>query len=55
MNKITRFLILAVLIFAALSSYSYGNATGIFVFIILGVIFESLFWIGLFRKNKKKI
>jgi len=54
MNKLTRFLILAILIFAAVSSYSYGNATGIFVFIILGLIFEGLFWTGLFSKKKKK-
>jgi hypothetical protein len=52
-NKIIRLLILAVLIFAALGSYSYGNSTGIFFFIILGFIFEGLFWTGIFRKKKK--
>jgi hypothetical protein len=52
-NKIYRFLILAVLIIAALSSYSYGSSTGVFVFVILGFIFEGLFWFGLFRKSPK--
>jgi hypothetical protein len=54
MDKLTRFLILIVLIIAAISSYSYGNSTGIFVFIILGFIFEGLFWTGLFSKKKKQ-
>lgn len=53
MNKIYRFVILAALIIAALSSYSYGSATGVFVFIILGFVFEGLFWFGLFRKREK--
>lgn len=53
MNKILRFLILAALVIAALSAYSYGNATGMFVFIILGFSFEGLFWVGLFNKKKK--
>jgi len=53
MNKIYRFLILAALIFAALASYSYGNSTGIFVFVILGFIFEGLFWTGLFSNKRK--
>ncbi len=52
MNKVYRFLILAVLIVAALGSYSYGNSTGMFVFIILGFLFEGLFWLGLFHKHK---
>jgi len=54
MNKISRLVILVLLIVAALSSYIYGSATGIFVFIILGFIFEGMFWTGVFRKNKKQ-
>ena len=54
MNKIYRFLILTVLVIAALSFYSYGNASGVFVFIILGFVFEGLFGFRLFRKNAKK-
>jgi hypothetical protein len=52
-NKIYRFLILAVLIFAALSAYSYGNSKGIFLFVLLGFAFEALFWFGLLGKKKK--
>lgn len=52
MNTIIRFLILAALIFAAIGSYSYGSSTGVFFFIILGFIFEGLFWIKLFRKKR---
>jgi hypothetical protein len=50
MNKIYRFVILTALIIAAISSYSYGNSTGVFAFIILGFAFEALFWVSLFRK-----
>ena len=56
MNNLVRFLVLALLVIAALSSYSYGSSAGLMVFIILGFIFEGLFWKGLFRKkNKEKI
>jgi len=40
-----------ILIIAAVGSYSYGNSMGIFVFIMLGFIFEGLFWFNLFRKK----
>jgi len=53
MNKLYRFLILTVLIIAALSSYSYGNSTGLFVFVLLGFAFEGMFWVGLFQNKKK--
>jgi len=53
MNKIYRFIILALLIVAAISAYSYGHSTGIFVFIMLGFAFEGMFWMGLFRKKKQ--
>lgn len=53
MKKLYRWIILALLLFAALSAYSYGNATGVFVFIVLGFLFEGAFWFGLFGKKKK--
>lgn len=52
-NKMYRFLILAVLIIAAISSYSYGNSTGVFAFIILGFACEALFWGKIFRKREQ--
>ena len=53
MNTLLRWIILALLIFAALSFYSYGNATGLFIFILLGVVFEGAFWFGVFGKKKR--
>jgi len=41
-------------IIAALSSYSFGNQTGSFIFIILGFLFETAFWLNLFPIKKKK-
>ncbi len=53
MSKLYRFSILVLLIVAALSAYSYGSTSGLFVFIIIGFIFEGMFWIRLFRKKKE--
>lgn len=52
-NKAYRFIILALLIAAAISAYSYGSSTGIFVFVILGFAFEGMFWMSLFRHKKQ--
>jgi hypothetical protein len=53
MNTIIKWLILLALIFTAISFYSYGNSTGMFIFIILGFLFEGAFWLKLLgRKNK---
>jgi type IV secretory pathway TrbL component len=54
MNKITKWLVLLVLIFIAISFYSYGNSTGMFIFIILGFLFEGAFWLKLYNRKKKR-
>ncbi|MFT6087358.1 MAG: hypothetical protein ACJAWT_000774 [Glaciecola sp.] len=54
MNKITKWLVLLVLIFTAISFYSYGNSTGMFIFIVLGFLFEGAFWLKLFNREKKQ-
>ena len=54
MNKITRFLVLTLLVIAAITSYSYGSSTGIFAFLILGFIFETCFWVSLVRQKRRK-
>jgi hypothetical protein len=54
MNSFTRWLILAILIIAAVACYSYGSSTGIFIFIIAGVGFELAFWFGIFSRKKKR-
>lgn len=51
MNSFTRWLILAALIIAAIACYSYGSSTGLFVFIIIGAIFELAFWFGIFSRK----
>jgi len=55
MKTLFRILIAVLLIIAALSSYSFGNETGSFIFIVLGFIFEAAFWLNIFpfKKNKK--
>ncbi len=53
MKSLYRWLILLVLIFTAISFYSYGNATGAFIFIILGFLFEGAFWFKLFDRKRK--
>jgi len=53
MNSFTKWLILAALIIAAIACYSYGSSTGLFVFIIIGAIFELAFWFGVFSKKDK--
>jgi hypothetical protein len=53
MNTLLRCLILTLLLFAALSFYSYGNSTGLFIFILLGLLFEGAFWFGIFGKKKR--
>lgn len=53
MSTIMKWLILLALIFIAISFYSYGNSTGMFIFIILGFLFEGAFWLKLFKRKKK--
>ena len=53
MKIITRISILLLLLFAAISCYAIGVPRGTIAFIVLGVIFEGLFWIGLFGRKKK--
>ena len=51
MNKVAKLTILALLILAAIACYAYGSATGLIVFIAVGVIFELAFWFGIFSKQ----
>jgi hypothetical protein len=51
LNSFTKWIILTVLILAAIACYSYGSSTGLFVFIVVGVIFELAFWFGVFSKK----
>ncbi|WP_181898462.1 hypothetical protein [Alteromonas aestuariivivens] len=55
MKNLYRYLIAFALLVVAIGSYSYGNTTGLFIFVILGFAFEAAFWLKLFPiKNKAK-
>lgn len=53
MKQLYRGLVLVILLFIALSLYSYGHSTGVFIFIILGFLFEATFWLKLFKRKSK--
>lgn len=52
MNLIYRVLLIVVCFFAAIACYAFGVPAGGVAFVILGVIFEGLFWTGLFGKKQ---
>ncbi|WP_162558422.1 hypothetical protein [Saliniradius amylolyticus] len=54
MKRLYRYLILLALLIAAISAYSVGSQTGMFVFIILGFILEAGFWLGLFPVRRRR-
>lgn len=51
MQTLYKWIVLTVLILAAMASYSYGFSEGVFLFVIVGVVFELSFWFRLFRKS----
>lgn len=53
MNEFTRYFILGALICAALASYGYGSASGLWSFIVAGALFEVSFWLGLLNGSDK--
>lgn len=53
MKQLYRWLLIIVLLLAAIASYSAGSSTGMFLFIILGFLFECAFWLKLFPMSKK--
>jgi hypothetical protein len=46
MKPVIRWISLSLLLIAALSAYAYGSTSAL-VFIILGMLLEGTFWIGL--------
>ncbi|MCW8091859.1 hypothetical protein [Alteromonas sp. ASW11-130] len=54
MKSIYRYIFTFVLLLAAISSYSFGNQTGMFIFVALGFILEGAFWFGLFPLKRNK-
>ena len=53
MNAVYRVLIALVLLVAAIASYSMGIQSGVFLFIILGLVLEGAFWFGLFSTKRR--
>lgn len=54
MKSFYRFLIIVALLVGAISSYSMGVESGIFLFVILGFVLEGAFWFGLFPIKRRK-
>jgi len=54
MKSFHKWIILFILLMAALASYSYGFSAGAFAFVGFGVVFELLFWFGIFRKTSEQ-
>ena len=53
MKILTRTLTAVFFLFAAIACYAFGVPAGGAAFIVLGIIFEGLFWIGVFGQKKK--
>ncbi len=53
MFQVHKWLILFILIICAGISYSIGFARGAIILIIIGVLFELGFWVGLFNYHKQ--
>ena len=54
MKGIYRILIALALLVAAITSYSMGIQSGVFLFIILGLVLEGAFWFRLFSIKRRK-
>lgn len=53
MKLLLRIALTTLCFFAAIACYSFGVPVGGLVFIVLGVIFEGLFWTGIFGRRPK--
>ncbi|MCV6622268.1 MAG: hypothetical protein OIF51_11035 [Cellvibrionaceae bacterium] len=53
MNTLSRIALLILCFFAAIACYVFGIPAGGAVFLVLGIVFEGLFWMGLFSGKKK--
>ncbi|MDO8342562.1 MAG: hypothetical protein Q7T48_05130 [Cellvibrio sp.] len=52
MKTITRVIITVACLFAAIGCYAFGVPVGGVVFLLAGLIFEGMFWFGIFGKWK---
>ena len=54
MSTVKRVILLATLLLAALVCYQAGFATGIFVLVVVGMLLELGFWVGIFKWEKAR-
>ncbi len=54
MKPFYRWSILILLITAAIGCYAIGFIAGAGLFIVIGLVFEFLFWAGIFSATKKR-
>ncbi|MCC2615508.1 hypothetical protein LJ739_04545 [Aestuariibacter halophilus] len=54
MKTLFRGLLLLALLIGALSAYSYGSTTGMFLFIVIGFCLEAGFWFGLLPRKRRQ-
>ena len=52
MSKVKRVILLTSLLLGALLCYQAGFATGIIVLVIVGMLLELGFWVGIFKWQK---
>ncbi len=54
MNSLKRIILTALCFFTAIGCYVFGTPAGGAVFFVLGLVFELLFWFGVFNKSGKR-
>ena len=54
MDFLKRVLITVFFLFTAIACYVFGIPAGGVIFLVLGVAFEAMFWVGIFGKKSKK-
>ncbi|GEK09058.1 MULTISPECIES: hypothetical protein [Pseudoalteromonas] len=54
MHLLVRTLILFGVVVGAIASYSYGNKSGLFIFVVIGLLLEIFFWLRLSPSKNHK-
>lgn len=53
MKPILRVAVIVICLFAAIGCYVFGIPMGGVAFLVAGIVFEAMFWLGIFGKWKK--
>ncbi|MCT8986308.1 hypothetical protein [Shewanella phaeophyticola] len=54
MSHAIKYVLLAALVCLALVCYSVGSATGAVAFIVMGVLLEIAFWLGIIKSTRSR-